>query len=259
LKRILSDTDRSVYSSAQSTVSISTDARAAEIESASHGSSNPHTGPPLPTASPPWPSQVMPPRRGPEFKRFTARRAIRSPYRQRRRRAVRADVRGRADLFVALSSVSQMRHDQAATTATARRFCQNCLEISGLLIVNVREHKIRAYRAMTALPLEGNIHDFTKNDDGIGNRPAYRVSACDGCAGTRWRRSRWHWRRRPQGPFRRRSHRWLGRKSHGRFWPRSLWLWKGQPDSNSRWFPSAFATVEPGCRPDSSPRGPKSR
>src|SRR5712675_1348376 len=55
--------------------------------------------------------------------------------------------------------------------------------------------------------LKGKCHDWTKNDDGIGNRLAGRVTACDGCAGSRWRRRRWRWwrwwrRRRTRGRWR---------------------------------------------------------
>src|ERR1700730_13228663 len=114
-------------------------------------------------------------------------------------------------------------------------------------------------------PSKGKSNDWT-NDEDIGNRPACRVSAGDGCTGTwwrwwGWRRWRgggwgrrwgrpWGWRRRLQrrrlrrrrlrrrshGQFRRRqlrrrSHGRLRRKSlrrssHGGHWPRSLWLWK---------------------------------
>src|SRR3979409_1250300 len=42
---------------------------------------------------------------------------------------------------------------------------------------------------------KGKYYDRT-NDEDIGNRHACSVSACDGCAGTRWRRRR---RRRTRG------------------------------------------------------------
>src|ERR1700730_13638093 len=96
-------------------------------------------------------------------------------------------------------------------------------------------------------PLKGRCHDWTKNDDGIGNRLAGRVTACDGCTGSwGWRRWRWRrWRRRTRGRWRlqlrfhgwlrrrscrwlwRRSHGWLRRKSHGGPGARPLWLWEG--------------------------------
>ena len=97
-------------------------------------------------------------------------------------------------------------------------------------------------------PLKGKCHDWTKNDDGIGNRLAGQLTACDGCAGSRrrWRRrrirGRWRlqrrfhgwlrrrswWRlwRRPCWRLRRKSHGWLRRNSHGGHGPRSRWLWK---------------------------------
>src|SRR5260370_31003871 len=93
--------------------------------------------------------------------------------------------------------------------------------------------------------LKGKCHDWTKNDDGIGNRLAGRVTACGGCAGSRRRRRRRWWRRRrTRGRWRlqrrfdgwlgrrscwwlwRRSRGWLRRRSHGGHGSRSPWLWK---------------------------------
>src|SRR5258708_39538161 len=48
-----------------------------------------------------------------------------------------------------------------------------------------------------AAPVERKIYDWT-NDEDIGNRPACRVSAGDGCTGARWW-WRWRWRGRGGG------------------------------------------------------------